>query len=217
MTTLTADTKIRLSQIKWYTQDKHDKADVGTVREWADGKNHIKTFHGWRIATASEVKRAKKLGPIESYTKESKVKAKGKQKRPGKRISIIKNKAELHAAIEKYKNDKTEVKYNLGKLKPLTKRRIKAKTGLDPENMILETDIIPHVEQLKHNLKPGDIELIPEIVNTTTNITLSNKKNTRGNPVILFKQNEQNGLIIAMEYRSKKLELGLVTAYRIKK
>ena len=52
MTTLTADTKIRLSQIKEFKticQDKHSGAHLGDIRRWADGKLHEKTAHGWRV------------------------------------------------------------------------------------------------------------------------------------------------------------------------
>lgn len=54
---LTADTKIRLSQIvdlkEWHAQlvlDKHGpKVQTGTVRRWADGKLHEKTNNGWKV------------------------------------------------------------------------------------------------------------------------------------------------------------------------
>ena len=54
---LTADTKIRLSQIvdlkDWHAQliqDKHGpKVETGTVRRWSDGKLHEKTNNGWRV------------------------------------------------------------------------------------------------------------------------------------------------------------------------
>ena len=43
---LTGDTKIRLSQI---VKDKHSGDPVGTTRTWKDGKEHIKTEHGWVV------------------------------------------------------------------------------------------------------------------------------------------------------------------------
>lgn len=75
MTTLTADTKIRLSQIKKYTQDKHSKYQPGDVAEWKDGL-HQKTAHGWvkipeeKDRNGNEVHRIKgieKLSDAEFY------------------------------------------------------------------------------------------------------------------------------------------------------
>lgn len=53
MKTLTANTKIKLIQIKdlttWrYTNDKHSNAQIGDISRWADGKLHEKTAHGWK-------------------------------------------------------------------------------------------------------------------------------------------------------------------------
>lgn len=58
MKELTANTKIRLSQIRdlwtWrYTQDKHSGAKIGDVRRWKDGRLHEKTTHGWRVLSES--------------------------------------------------------------------------------------------------------------------------------------------------------------------
>ena len=83
---LTGDTRIRLDKIiglkEWHEQliqDKHDSADYWTVRVWSDGKKHIKTPHGWRIATQEEIKNARKAGPLENYTKAARVKSKQKK------------------------------------------------------------------------------------------------------------------------------------------
>lgn len=73
MRQLTADTKIKLSQIKdladWHqqlVQDKHSPAREGDVRQWADGKLHRKTKHGWETIK----KQTKVEGKfLESYSK----------------------------------------------------------------------------------------------------------------------------------------------------
>ena len=50
--TLTGDIRIRLSQIKDFAEwieDKHSGDPIGTTRIWKDGKEHIKTAHGWVV------------------------------------------------------------------------------------------------------------------------------------------------------------------------
>lgn len=56
-----------------------------------------------------------------------------------------------------------------------------------------------------------------EIIESTTDISLSPTKNKQGNPVIIFKKQEPNGVILCEEYRAGKKELELQTAYRVKK
>lgn len=72
MRELTADTKIKLSQIKRLITDKHSKDQIGTVRRWSDNKLHEKTSHGWKVVANSkeykineyrEVKARKDLSP----------------------------------------------------------------------------------------------------------------------------------------------------------
>lgn len=53
-----------------------------------------------------------------------------------------------------------------------------------------------------------------EVIETTTDIELSPKRNATGNPVIIFKKQESNGVILCEEYRAGKKELELQTAYR---
>lgn len=217
---LTGDTRIRLSQIKdladW-VEDKHDKADWGTVREWADGKLHVKTPHGWKLATQAEVKRAKKVGPVESYTKASRQKAKTKHPSTAKKMQKLTNKNAIHQAIEEFQTTQEEKKYDLGKITPAAKTRIKKKTGLDPERVILETSSLTHALKDSHNLQPGDLDKMKEMVDTCTDITLSPKPDKSGQPVIIFKQQEPNGVNLLMEFRAGKLDLELQTAYRQKK
>lgn len=217
---LTGDTRIRLRQIvdlKDWVEDKHDKADWGTVREWADGKMHVKTPHGWRLATQSEIKRARKVGPIESYTKASRIKAKTKTKSTAQKMEKLVNKKEIHRAIEEFNNTKEEKLYDLGKIAPAAKTRIKKKTGLDPENVIFETSSLLHTQKPHHNLAPGDLERMKEIVDTTSDIKLSPKRDRKGRQVIIFREHEPNGVNLLMEFRVGKLSLELETAYRQKK
>lgn len=215
--TLTGDTVIRLSQISDLVEDKHDKADYWTVRVWADGRKHIKTPHGWRIATQEEIKTARKAGPLENYTKAGRVKAKQKKEKHGKTMQKLLNKKEIHQAIEDFKNTKEEKLYDLGAIKPVAKSRIKKATGLEPDKVILETSSLNHAFDDKHNLMPDDLDKMKEIVDTTTDISLSPDKDDLGQPVIVFREKEPNGVFLLMEFRAGKRQLELKTAYRQKK
>jgi len=55
-----------------------------------------------------------------------------------------------------------------------------------------------------------------EIVDTTTDIKLSPTKDKNGQPVIIFRQQEPNGVFLLMEFRAGRLNLELQTAYRKK-
>ncbi len=178
---------------------------------------HVKTPHGWKLASKSEVKRARKVGPIESYTKNERLKAKTKHSNTAKRMEKLTNKKSIHHAIEEFQTTQEEKKYDLGKITPVAKTRIKKKTGLDPERVILETSSLTHALNEKHNLQPGDLDKMKEMVDTCTDITLSPKLDKNGQPVIIFKQQEPNGVNLLMEFRAGKLDLELQTAYRQKK
>ena len=98
------------------------------------------------------------------------------------------------------------------------RKRIKEKTGFDVERVILDSYSVRHAyNNEKHNLEPNDLDDMKEIIDTTTDISLSPDKNGMGNPVIIFKKQEPNGVILCEEYRAGKKELELQTAYRIKK
>ena len=56
-----------------------------------------------------------------------------------------------------------------------------------------------------------------DVIETTTDISLSPDKNKTGNTIIIFKKQEPNGVILCEEYRAGKKELELQTAYRLKK
>lgn len=81
--------------------------------------------------------------------------------------------------------------------------------------VILDSDSIRHAySKSEHNLLPDDLDDMKEVIETTTDIELSPKRNATGNPVIIFKKQEQNGVILCEEYRAGKKELELQTAYR---
>lgn len=55
-----------------------------------------------------------------------------------------------------------------------------------------------------------------DIVDNSIDIQLSPEKNKEGQPVIVFRKQEPNGLFLLMEFRAGKYELELQTAYRKK-
>ncbi len=128
------------------------------------------------------------------------------------------NKQETHNFIEKHKNSKENERVSLGSISGEAKNRIKDKTGLGVERVILDSDSIRHTfNNPNHNLEPNDLDDMKDVIETSTDISLSSDKNAVGNPVIVFKKQEPNGVILCEEYRAKKKELELQTAYRVKK
>ena len=127
------------------------------------------------------------------------------------------NKQEIHDFIEKHKTSKVNERVSLGAISDDARNRIKAATGIDVERVILDSDSIRHSFIPKHNLEENDLDDMKEIIDTTTDISLSHDKNSMGNPVIIFKKQEPNGVILCEEYRAGKKELELQTAYRVKK
>lgn len=125
---------------------------------------------------------------------------------------------ETHDFIEKHKTSKINERVSLGEISNVARNRIKNATGLDVFRVILDSDSIRHAYAKKeHNLEPNDLDDMKDVIDTTTDISLSSDKNPQGNPIIIFKKQEANGVILCEEYRAGKKELELQTAYRIKK
>ncbi len=144
----------------------------------------------------------------------------GEKKEEPKKKGALKvlSKNELHNFINYHKNSKENVRVSLGTIQDDAKNRIKKATGLDVERVILDSDSIRHsFDNPNHNLEPDDLDDMKEIIDTTTDISLSTEKNKTGNSVIIFKKQEPNGVILCEEYRAGKKELELQTAYRMKK
>ncbi|WP_024468664.1 hypothetical protein [Treponema pedis] len=127
------------------------------------------------------------------------------------------NKRELHDFIEKHKTSKENERVSLGEISDEAKNRIKEKTGLSVNRVILDSDSVRHAySKPQHNLSPNDLDDMKNIIETTTDIKMGGI-NPQGNPIIIFKKQEANGIILCEEYRAKNKELELQTAYRIKK
>lgn len=125
------------------------------------------------------------------------------------------SKTELHDFIQRHKTSKDNERISLGRISQSAKERILRMTGLEIERVILDSDSIRHAySKSEHNLLPDDLDDMKEVIETTTDIELSPKRNATGNPVIIFKKQESNGIILCEEYRAGKKELELQTAYR---
>lgn len=106
---------------------------------------------------------------------------------------------------------------SLGEVSESAKKRIKDKTGKDVNRIILDSGEIRHaMKKTAHNIELSDLERIGEIVNSTNDITLEDKKH-QNNDVIRFVEEVDNGINLVMEFRAKKGDLSLVTAYREKR
>ena len=132
------------------------------------------------------------------------------------RLQVL-NKAELHDFIEKHKTSTENVRVSLGKISSKAQQRIKEKTGLVVNRVILDSDSIRHAySKAAHNLEPNDLDNMVDVINTTNDITVSSKK-YNNNTAIIFKEEIENGVFFVEEFRAGKNELELVTAYRQKK
>ena len=109
------------------------------------------------------------------------------------------------------------VRISLGTVSDDAKSRIKAILGKDANRILLDSGEIRHAMAKKeHHIVLSDLENVATIVNTTKAVSLEPKKH-QNNDVLRFKEEKENGLNVIMEFRSRKGDLSLVTAYRVKK
>jgi hypothetical protein len=114
-------------------------------------------------------------------------------------------------------NTKEERRISLGNVSDSAKERIKDKTGKDVNRIILDSGEIRHaMKKPEHHINLSDLERIGEIVNSTNEITLEDEKH-QNNDVIRFVEEVENGINLIMEFRARKGDLSLVTAYREKR
>lgn len=114
-------------------------------------------------------------------------------------------------------NTKEERRISLGNVSDSAKERIKDKTGKDVNRIILDSGEIRHaMKKPEHHINLSDLERIGEIVNSTKEITLEDEKH-QNNDVIRFVEEVENGINLIMEFRARKGDLSLVTAYREKR
>ena len=111
------------------------------------------------------------------------------------------------------KNEKATV----SKIYDDSKIRIKQITGKEINRVIIDNASVIHsLEKEEHHISKRDFNKIGKIINSTTDITLQQRKH-QNNQVLLFKEQKNNGLELVMEVRAGKHNLALVTMYRPKK
>ena len=109
----------------------------------------------------------------------------------------------------------------VGKITDAAKARIKAKTGIEGvEQLVIDTSSVRHsLGKTRDNLTKEDFLKIADVVNTSDDIELSDKKNRNNiTAVFLEKTNDKTtALQLVMEFRKNNENLALVTFYRQRK
>lgn len=126
-------------------------------------------------------------------------------------------KEEVKQFLKDAMNTNENRRISLGDVTDSAKERIKDKTGKQVNRILLDSGEIRHaMKKAEHHINLADFEKVYEIVNTTNKITLEEEKH-QNNDVIRFVEEVENGINLIMEFRAKKGDLSLVTAYRIKR
>jgi hypothetical protein len=125
---------------------------------------------------------------------------------------------QLKLFIEEARTGKTNEKAFIGTVTPAAVQRIEAVCGKKVVKLMLESGAIRHSYSKEyHFLEKDDIFLYADVVNTATDICLSDKKHLNNN-VITFKKDISGQILFAVEVRGNHGGwLSLVTCYRLKK
>ena len=125
----------------------------------------------------------------------------------------------LHDFIqESLKNRKNPYKrIQIGNISAEAQKRIKSIcgskiTGIDIDN----SSIIHAMKKAEHNLEPDDLQNTVEIINTSVEISLSDKKH-KSNDVLVFKKDINGEMTILAEVHKKNDYLLIFNAWRQKK
>ena len=105
----------------------------------------------------------------------------------------------------------------IGKVSAEAQKRIEAKCGVKVDNINIDNNGIIHaVTQLHHNLLPEDILHAVDVINTTTEIELSDKRHLK-NDVLIFKKDMDGEITFLTEVHVKNEYLVIFDAWRQKK
>ena len=136
---------------------------------------------------------------------------------PKKAVLKTATKTEVKQFLSDAMATNENVRISLGAVSDDAKSRIKAVLGKDVNRILLDSGEIRHaMAKQEHHVSLSDLENVAAIVNTTKSISLEPKRH-QNNDVLRFKEEKENGLNVIMEFRSRKGDLSLVTAYRVKK
>ena len=199
---------------------EYDGYHLGLRQQW-NGKKKIWIVTNFKKGgtTENSYSNSDYTGETLPVTSNTNISQNGEKSNEKKRGALrVLTKQETHDFIEKHKTSEINEKVSLGNVSDETKKRIQDATGIEVERVILDSDSVRHAyDKPAHNLEPNDLDNMKEIIETTTDISLSPEKTKQGTPVIIFKKQEPNGVILCEEYRAGKKELELQTAYRVKK
>jgi hypothetical protein len=105
----------------------------------------------------------------------------------------------------------------MGTISDDAKKRIKYKCGAEVSEIHIDNSGVIHaMAQTHHNLEPDDLLHAVDMINTTNDIDLSNKKH-KSNDVLIFKQNINGDIIFLTEVHAKNGYLLVFDAWRQKK
>jgi hypothetical protein len=125
---------------------------------------------------------------------------------------------EFQQFVEEARTGKANKKAFIGTVVPEAAQRIETVCGKKIANIMLESEGIRHsLNKASHNLKEGDLLLIPEVINTATDICLSDITH-QNNKCLEFSKDIVGGITFVVEVRIHHGGwLALVTCYRQKK
>jgi hypothetical protein len=125
---------------------------------------------------------------------------------------------EFKAVVEDARSGKENKKAFIGTVTPEASQRVEAVCGKKVSNIMIESEGIRHsFNKTSHNLRDGDILLIPDVVNTATDIRLSNSTH-QNNDCLEFSKDIGGVITFIVEVRIHYGGwLTLVTCYRQKK
>lgn len=210
MKELTADTKIKLSQIKdladWHqqlVQDKHSPARPGEIRRWSDGKLHEKTKHGWKI-----------LSHQENYTLKTDTHKKIQRNINPKHTTA----AQFSDVIEKlynrdYQNTEQKVRF------PDINRSLARQLGVDNTTQFLfsakYSHISPHRKAGEGQVfRKEEYKKIPEVIKKTKNAYIDTEKK---NFIIYFADDKDPTMINKLIFNRSPKGNYLVTLGKVNK
>jgi hypothetical protein len=125
---------------------------------------------------------------------------------------------ELKVFVEEARIGKSNSNVFVGTVTPAAAKRIEAVCNKKVEKIMLESGAVRHAyKKVNHNLKDDDLLQIVEIINTATDIQVSNIKH-QNNECLEISYNLDGKIILILEVRIHYGGwLSLVTCYRTKK
>lgn len=211
-----SDYKYGLKQAKGIIKGKSEGQIKRKIKDWKDDirSNQIALNAAPGVKTKEHEYNIVVCQAAIDYAREYLAKRQGEN--GAKNISATKSqiKAFVQDAID---NGSVNKELFLDNITPDAHKRILDKTGIDAKGIILDTSATRHaINKQEHHLEIDDFAKIADIVNRTDNIKVQEKQK-RDNTVVLFKEENANGLNLFMEFRPRKGNLALVTAYYQKK